>query len=139
MGANRLFWPQEMLDQLIVDEKATIDDEVLSIDDDKLRYRVNQAVHFVADVGDGSDPHRLVGRVKELDALVEGGAEHLMDSVLLGDSAYQVIQGFSGEPLIDIRADAKGEDMAGAVAARAEDEEDGEDRELLAKFLLDNL
>jgi hypothetical protein len=138
MGANRLFWSQEVLDQLIVDEKAVIEEDVLSIADDKLRYRVSQAVHFVADVGDGSDPHKLVGRVKELEPLVAGGAEHYMDSVLIDDSAYQVAQGFSGEPIIEIASETKGGDISGAVVA-AGGEEDGEDRELLAKFLLDNL
>ena len=139
MGANRLFWPQDIMDQLTVDEKATIDEDVLSLVEDKLSYRVAQAVHFVSDVGDGSDPHKLVGRVKELTALEELGAEHYMDSVLIGDSAYSVVEGFSGEPIVDIAADPKGEDITGAVAAQAGGEGEGEDRELLAKFLLDNL
>jgi hypothetical protein len=139
MGANRLFWPQDIMDQLTVDEKATIDEDVVSLVDDNLSYRVKQAVHFIADVGDGSDPHNLVGRVKELSVLEELGAEHYMDSVLLEDSAYEVVEGFAGEPLIDVAADPKGEDITGAVAAQAGGEGEGEDRELLAKFLLDNL
>jgi hypothetical protein len=139
MGANRLFWPQDVMDQLTVDEKATIDEDVLSLADDKLSYRVRQAVHFVADVGDGSDPHKLVGRVKELEKLEELGAEHYMDSVLIDDSAYKVVEGFAGEALVDVAGDGKGEDITGAVAAQAGGEGEGEDRELLAKFLLDNL
>lgn len=138
MGATRLFWPQDMMDQLTVDEKATIEGDVLSLVDDNLSYRVNQAVHFIADVGDGSDPHKLVGRVKELTILEELGAEHYMDSVLIGDSAYEVVEGFAGEPIVEITGDTKGVDITGAVAAQA-GEGEGEDRELLAKFLLDNL
>jgi len=138
MGANRLFWPQDVMDQLTVDEKATIEDDVLLLAEEKLRYRVRQAVHFVADVGDGSDPHKLVGRVKELSALEGLGAEHYMDSVLIGDSAYKVVEGFAGEPIIEITGDGKGVDITGAVVAQA-GEGEGEDRELLAKFLLDNL
>jgi len=139
MGSNRLFWPQDIMDQLTVDEKATIEEDVVSLVDDNLSYRVKQAVHFVADVGDGSDPHKLVGRVKELAALEELGAEHYMDSVLIEDSAYKVVEGFAGEPLIDVAGDPKGEDITGAVAAQAGAEGEGEDQELLAKFLLDNL
>lgn len=139
MGTNRLFWPQEVLDEWVVDEKAHIEDDVLSIADDKLRYRIEQAVHFVADVGDGSDAHQLVGRVKELSRLAELGAEHYMDSVLLGDSAYQVVPGFVGMPVIEVEADAKGGDITGAIAAQAGDGDQQEDQELLAKFLLDNL
>lgn len=139
MGANRLFWPQEIMDQLMVDEKATIKDDVLAMVDDKVRYRVQQAVHFVADVGDGSDVHKLVGRVRELEALAELGAEHYMDSVLIGDSAYEVVLGFCGEPIIDVGGDTMGDDITGVVTAQACGESEGEDRELLAKFLLDNL
>ena len=139
MGRNRLFWPQEVLDEWVVDEKAHIDDDVLSIADDKLRYQIEQAVHFLADVGDGSDPHGLVGRVKEISILEEMGAEHYHDSVLVEDSAYQVVPGFTGEPLVDSERDTKGGDITGAIAAQAGEEEQGDDQELLAKFLLDNL
>lgn len=139
MGANRLFWPQEIMDQLTVDEMATIEGDLLSLAEDKLSYRVTQAVHFLEDVGDGSDAHKLVGRVKELAAIEELGGEHYMDSVLIGDSAYKVVEGFAGEPLIEVASDGESADITGAVAAQAGGEEDGEDRELLAKFLLDNL
>ena len=99
MGNNRLFWPQETMDTWIVEEKAIIENDILKIVDEGHRYKLLQAVHFVADVGDGSDPHKLVGRVKELETLAEIGAEHYMDSVLLEDSAYKVVPGFTGEPL----------------------------------------
>lgn len=139
MGANRLFWPQEIMDQLTVDEKATIEGDLLTLAEDKLSYRVTQALHFVADVGDGSDAHKLVGRVKDIEAIAALGGEHYMDSVLIGDSAYKVVEGFAGEAQIEIAGEGKSADITGAVAAQAGGEEDGEDRELLAKFLLDNL
>ena len=91
MGINRLFWPQELLDEWVVEEKAAIEGDVLSTAEDRLRYKLAQAVHFVADVADGSDPHRLVGKVKEIATLEAMGAEHYMDSVLIEDSAYQVV------------------------------------------------
>ncbi|MFO8073471.1 MAG: hypothetical protein R6V85_16525 [Polyangia bacterium] len=139
MGVNRLFWPQESLDELVAEEKASIEDDVLSMAGDKLRYRLAPAVYFVSDVGDGEDPHDLVGRVKETPSLEEMGAEHYMDSVLLEDTAYEVAPGFVGEPLVEIRSQPRGDDISGAVVAGAGDVGENEDRELLARFLLNNL
>ncbi len=141
MGSNRLFWPQETMDEWIVAEKATIEDDMLKIVDEGHIYKLSQAVHFIADVGDGTDPHELIGRVKEVETLTETGAEHYMDSVLIEDSAYEVVPGFTGEPLLEVapRITMKGSDISGAVMTREGEDGDSEDRELLANFLLDNL
>ncbi len=143
MGNNRLFWPQDTMDEWVIEEKASINDDVLTILGEDIEYRVSQAVHFQADVGDGSDPHGIVGRVKEISILQEMGAEHYMDSVLIEDSAYQVVPGFTGEPIVKIVPTMKGKggDISGAVMTQTQIAEKGqpEDRELLAKFLLDNL
>jgi len=140
MGVNRLFWPQELLDEWVVEEKALIEGELLTLRGERGRFNLRQAVLFVADVGDGSDPHGLVGRVKESMVLEEMHAEQYMDSVLIGDSAYEVAPGFTGELLVDVRSDGRGDDITGAVATRTGTAgEAGDDRELLARFLLDNL
>ena len=141
MGANRLFWPQETMDDWIVGEKVTIDGDVLLIRDVQRKYRIAQAVYFEADVGGGADPHGLVGRVKETASLEKLGAEHYMDSVLLGDSAYKVTPGFTGQPIIEVASTKSVADISGAVITQAGGAAAGEndDRELLARFLLDNL
>lgn len=139
MGENRLFWPQEMMDEWIVDEKATIEDDLLTITGENMTYRLSQAVHFIADVGDGSDLHSLIGKVKELSTLQEMGCEHYMDSVLLEDSAYQVVQGFTGIPVVDkVQQSSQIEGTAAKAMADSLGEE-SDDRDLLARFLLDNL
>ena len=142
MGENRFFWPQELLDEWIVDEKIALDGATLTITSEDRTYEVQQAVYFEADVGDGSDGHGLVGRVKEIATLEEMGAEHYMDSVLIEDSAYQVVPGFTGMPLC-----AQAQEAPAAAAANlpdalaAGDAEDGagDDKELLAKVLIENL
>jgi hypothetical protein len=131
------------MDEWVVDERASIKDDLLTIAGEEVRYSLSQAVNFVADVGDGSDPHKLVGRVKEVSALEKMGAEHYMDSVLVGDSAYKVVSGFIGEPVLEIAPTlkARAADISGAVMTQTlvPEKAEPEDRELLAKFLLDNL
>ena len=137
MGVNRLFWPQELLDQWVVEEKIVLNDDVLEIPKEDKRCRVVQALHFVSDVGDGSDPLQLIGKVKELSAVEEMGGEYYMDSVLLDDAAYQVVPGFMGEVIL---SEAVGShDLSGAIASSTGSEADGDDQEILAKFLLENL
>ena len=139
MGENRLFWPQEMMDEWIIDEKASIDDNLLTITDENMTYRLSQAVHFIADVGDGADHHTLVGKVKELSTLTEIGCEHYMDSVLIEDSAYQVVQGFTGVPVLD-RMQQPGKPSGTVTRSKSDlSGDDADDRDLLARFLLDNL
>lgn len=138
MGVNRLFWPQEMMNEWIVDEKASISEEILTIVDEDVKYRISQALHFVSDVGDGSDPHDLLGKVKNIEVILGMGAEHYMDSVLIDDSAYQVVEGFTGEPIVEVASRSIKGDISQAVKNQAGAEEP-EDRELLASFLLDNL
>ncbi len=142
MDMNRLFWSQELLDRWILEEKISLDDDRLVIADDQRAYRVCQAVYFVSDVGDGGDTHKLVGRVKEVTKLEDMGAEHYMDSVLVDESAYQVVQGFVGMPYAKEASDAADQprDLSGALTIQAGGEDEAEDdRELLAKFLMENL
>ncbi len=136
MGTSRLFWSQETLDQLIVDDKVSMEGDSLTIIDDRCSYKVKQAVFFKADVGDGEDVFRLVGRVKELSTLEAMGAEHYMDSVIMEDSAYQVTCGFVGE-LVSV-SDINRTTSEQSSSNKAEDA-DQNDKELLAKFLIENL
>ncbi len=57
-------------------------------------YALDPAVRFLKVVGDETDPHRLVSKVKTDAQLRELGAERLGDSVLLGDVGYEVQPGF---------------------------------------------
>jgi hypothetical protein len=137
MGISRLFWPQALLDQWIVDEKISVKGEKLTLKNENIDYAVKQAVLFTADVGEGDDRQHLVGRVKELAALQAMGAEHYMDSVIIEDSAYQVTGGFVGEPII-LEDLSKTRPRSLSPASTLEGDDDNE-KELLAKFLIENL
>ena len=141
MGANRFFWPQELLDQWIVEEKIVLEGEQLTILEENSTYQLDQAIYFVKDVGDGSDHYKLVGRVKNKNVLDEMEAEHYMDSVLIGDSAYEVVTGFAGSPKVAAAAESQKQltNITGAIASQTGDEAEVDDRELLARFLIDNL
>lgn len=62
-------------------------------------FTMTPAVHFVQATGQDNDPNDLVGLVKSKPQLEEMGAEQLANSVIYNDTAYDVIDGFIGEPL----------------------------------------
>ena len=62
-------------------------------------FSMTPAVAFAAVNGQDADPHDLVGRVKSKVQLDAMGAEQMQSSVIYQDTAYDVIDGFIGEPL----------------------------------------
>ena len=56
--------------------------------------QVETAVHIMREVTELGDPKGLVGRVKTLAALEQMGGEYCEGSVLLGDAAYEAVEGF---------------------------------------------
>ncbi len=140
MAVSRLFWSQELLDQWIMDEKILLDGERLTLIKENQNYRVRQAAYFVSDVGDGEDVHQLIGRVKDLEEISQMGAEHYLDSVIIEDSAYQVITGFMGEqtPMAEDLSQTAPRSISDALSGQS-GEGDADDQELLAKFLIENL
>jgi len=64
------------------------------------KFTMTPAVCFVSTTGgNDNEPYDLVGRVKSKPQLAEMGAEQLANSVIYQDMAYDVIDGFIGEPL----------------------------------------
>lgn len=92
--------PQGVLDEWVVEEKVDLDGPVLRLLGAGHRFRLDAAVAFLAEVGGAGDDAQLIGTVKDLEALAEMGGEHFSDSVILGDAAYQVEEGFVGTPVV---------------------------------------
>ncbi len=92
----KLFLPQSTLESWASEEKADVSEGHLVVPAEKARYPIVGAVHFLQVVS-GEDDRKLLQRVKTEDQLKTLGAEQMGDSVLLGDTAYQVAPGFVAE------------------------------------------
>jgi hypothetical protein len=103
MSENRVFFPQEALDAWIEQGRVQLVGDELTTTPEGRRLRVEGALRFTAEVGTGTDPHGLVGKVKTLDQVKALNGEHYADSVIIGDCAYQVVEGFLGELLTSVR------------------------------------
>jgi hypothetical protein len=96
MGPNRVFFPQDSLDQWIGESRVDLVGNELIIKAENRRYRVIEAVRVLSEVTGSPDVNELVGKVKSLTFLNELGAEILGTSMVLGDNAYEVMPGFMG-------------------------------------------
>lgn len=96
----RLFISQERLDAWSSEERVKIEADVMVLSRDGRAFRLRPALRFIRVAGqDGADPNQLIGRVKLLDEVERLGGEQFMESVILGDTAYDVQSGFVGEPV----------------------------------------
>jgi hypothetical protein len=93
---TRLFLSQAQLEEWALADKADLQDDQLVIAGEGARVHVVPAVHFVTLVS-GADDHGLVAKVKTEAQLQSLGAEQMADSVLLGESAYEVVPGYVAE------------------------------------------
>lgn len=96
----RLFISQNRLDNWSVEDRIKVDGDLMTLVGDGRSFKIKPAVRFMKVSGEGADPHGLLGKVKTIDALTKLGGEHYMDSVILGDTAYDVQTGFIGEPVV---------------------------------------
>lgn len=108
MVVSRIFIAQDTLDAWVAEGKGEVlRDELLDRSTGR-RFRLREGLRFLSEVTGSPDAHGLVGRVKDLDQLVALKGEHMADSVIVGDNAYQVQQGFVGVVIpAEARADVQ--------------------------------
>jgi hypothetical protein len=135
---NRVFFPQEALDQWIVNGKADLQQSELTLLADGRSYRLVEGLRVLRELSGNGDTHELVGRVKARAYLDELGAEIIETSMLVGESAYDVEPGWLGIPVGSFADHAGSDARKKARDGRATDEPNS-DEELLARFLAGNL
>jgi|SRR5690349_13298386 len=95
----RLFISSVKLEALAAANKVSIDGDQLNLTELGRSFRILPAVRFLGVAGGDPDPHELVGLVKSEEELAGMGADHMASSVIYVDTAYEVQQGFVGDPL----------------------------------------
>ncbi|MBM4281011.1 MAG: hypothetical protein FJ137_09715 [Deltaproteobacteria bacterium] len=91
-----VFLTPMMLQRWTEGGRAALDDATLTLVAERRTVALIPAVRFTRMVDGGDDPHGLLGKVKTADQIAALGAEHYMDSVILGDVGYSVLEGFCG-------------------------------------------
>ena len=141
--ADFLFVPQQILDKWADQGRVELKGHVLTLLREKKSFQLTSAVRFLK-LEAGEDAARLLNKVKTLDALKRMRAEQYMSSVILGETAYKVQQGFLAEAnalrrAVGVKPTARQKAASGKGAARERQGAEGGDQDLLARFLLENL
>lgn len=92
-----VFLTNAMLTQWSDQGKVRLEDTTLTLLQENRTVTLKPAVRFTKVIDDASDPNALLGKVKTTEQLAEIGAEHYLDSVILGDVGYTVVEGFLGD------------------------------------------
>ena len=100
MATNRAFFSQDWLDRWLAEGRVSLEGEVLALGAEGPSFQLSSAVLFRTEVATGEDARKLCGRVKTLAAVRELSGEHAPGSVVIGDNAYEVVDGFVGELLV---------------------------------------
>lgn len=117
--SHRAFLSQELLDRLLADGAVSLEGDLLGVPEGP-SFRLESAVLFRAEVASGEDPHALCGKVKSLPAVEALGGEHAPGSVVVGDSAYEVTEGFLGELMPGQGRQGDGQQALAALRALVE-------------------
>lgn len=124
MSANRVFFPQQALDAWLEQGRIALVGDELTISPEGRRFSLTAAVRFMAEVAENNDSRGLVGKIKTLEQLHELAGEHDMGSVIIGDNAYEVIDGFLGEPAPMLAKGGPRRSLANAKAPQPPDPND---------------
>ena len=116
---EKLFFSQEIINSWTDDQRVQFENETLSITTakGKQEYKLAQAYRVISVSGGGPDPHGLLNTIHTGEELKALGADVYMTSGILGETAYDLEQGY--------------------VATKAEDERSLE--ELLMEYLAKTL
>lgn len=104
---NRLFLSHQHLDQWISDGVAEVAGDVLFFPANGKRFALKTGVLFLREVSGAGDPESLCGTVKDLSQIAAMGGDYAVESVLLGDHAFDVLEGFVADPLFDGASEVK--------------------------------
>ena len=96
---SRLFISVERLEAWSAEGRAALEGDRMTLTELNRKFAMVPAVHFTRATGQDTDPYDLVGRVKSKEALTQMGAEQFASSVIYNDMAYDVVDGFVGDPL----------------------------------------
>ena len=95
----KFFIPQETIDSWLSVERVNLEGEMLQLPGGNLVLRLVPGCYFTSVQAGSDQPFNLLGKVKTKAAVSALGAEVYLNSVILGETAYEVEVGFVAKPV----------------------------------------
>jgi len=117
---KKIFIPQSKLEVWMEEGKISISENVITtLTETKMSYKLIPAFKFLKLTSGDSDSDKLIGTVKTKEDIKHLNPDIFMDSIIIGNRAYEVEMGYIGNLTVD--------------------EKDLDDVELLSKYILENI
>jgi hypothetical protein len=107
----RIFVSQQRVHQWTEEGRVSVEGNIMNLPELGRTFRLTEAFFVERVVSEGGDPFKLTGRVKTRSQIAALGGEVFLNSLIIGDAAYEGDPGFVGEAL------AAAVQMAGKVAS----------------------
>jgi hypothetical protein len=116
---KKIFIPQQKLEDWVNGGKITFSDNVITtLTGNKLKYKLVPAYKFLKLTSGNKDELKLLGLIKSQDDLKHLKPDIFLDSIIIGDLAYEVETGYIGNLTLD--------------------DEEMDDLKLLSQYILNN-
>ena len=116
---KKIFIPQQKLEDWVNGRKVTFSDNVITtLSGKKVSYKLVPAYKFLKLTSGNNDEPKLLGTVKSQDDLKHLKPDIFLDSIIIGDLAYEVETGYIGNLTLD--------------------DEEMDDLKLLSQYILEN-
>lgn len=97
--AIKFFLPQEVVDSWITADKVELSGEIMTFRGLGVTLRMVPGYFFDHVSGGSDEEHLLLGKAKTKAAIAALGAEVYMNSIILGETSYEVEVGFVAKPV----------------------------------------
>lgn len=112
----RIFVSQRRVQQWTEEGRVTIDGNTMTLPELGRSFRLTEAFFIERMVAGSSDTLKLAGRVKTRNQIAVLGGEVFLNSLLIGDDAYEGDPGFVGEPIVSARSGKNASSRTDGVA-----------------------
>lgn len=99
LALPRIFVSQRRVQQWTEEGRVAIESSWMTLTELGRTFRLTEAFFVERAVSDGGDAHQLSGRVKTRQQIASLGGEVFLNSLIIGDDAYEGDPGFIGEPV----------------------------------------
>lgn len=100
----RIFVSQRRVQQWTEEGRVTIEGNQMNLPELGRTFRLTEAFYVQRAVSEDGDQFKLAGRVKSRTQIATLGGEVFLNSLIIGDTAYEGDPGFIGEPVVPTRS-----------------------------------
>lgn len=102
---QKLFITFDQLDRWVEEQRVDLFAEKVTFRPEGWTFRLTPACWFTREAAEQADAENLLGKIKTHDALTAMGGDIAHGTVIINDQAYDVVDGYTAEPVLQTDAE----------------------------------